>query len=163
MSVDAGHQRDSKGHRPAQTMISARDGACPGSVVLPTNQRPFNPSRQTALLLSSAGRIGPQTKALCQQMFDTEGRVGQRAMWRIVDVSQLANARGEKVEGWFVLGEVVAVYIDKFLIEDGVYNTALARRILRAGRGGDYLEVRTENMFEMKRPPVSSKQEFHGT
>lgn len=47
--------------------------AHPGSVVLPTNERPFNPSRQTALLLSSAGRTGPQTKALCQQMFDTEG------------------------------------------------------------------------------------------
>ncbi|MGY4504041.1 flavin reductase (DIM6/NTAB) family NADH-FMN oxidoreductase RutF [Bradyrhizobium sp. GM24.11] len=82
---------------------------------------------------------------------------------KVVDVSHLANARGEKVEGWFVLGEVVAVYIDKSLIEDGVYNTALARPILRAGRGGDYLEVRTENMFEMKRPPGSSKPEFHGT
>jgi len=82
---------------------------------------------------------------------------------KVVEVSQLANARGEKVEGWFVLGEVVAVYIDKSLIEDGAYNTALARPILRAGRGGDYLEVRTENMFEMKRPPGSSKPEFHGT
>ncbi|VIO69844.1 hypothetical protein CI41S_20910 [Bradyrhizobium ivorense] len=54
--------------------------AHPGSVVLPTNERPFNPSQQTVLLLSSAGRIGPQTKALCQQIFDTEGRVGQRAI-----------------------------------------------------------------------------------
>jgi hypothetical protein len=49
------------------------------------------------------------------------------------------------------------------LIEDGVYNTALPRPILRAGRGGDFLEVRTENMFEMKRPAGSSKPEFHGT
>ena len=62
-----------------------------------------------------------------------------------------------------VPGEVVAVYIDKSLIEDGVYNTALARPILRAGRGGDYLEVKTENMFEMKRPAGSSKPEFHGS
>ncbi|MET4482127.1 flavin reductase family protein [Bradyrhizobium sp. F1.13.3] len=75
---------------------------------------------------------------------------------------QLGNARGEKVEGWFVLGEVVAVYIDKSLIEDGVYR-ALPRPILRAGRGRDYLEVKTENMFEMKRPVGSSKPEFHGT
>jgi flavin reductase (DIM6/NTAB) family NADH-FMN oxidoreductase RutF len=82
---------------------------------------------------------------------------------KVTEVSQLTNARGEKVEGWFVLGEVVAVYLDKSLIEDGVYNTALARPILRAGRGGDYLEVRTENMFEMKRPAGSSKPEFHGT
>ena len=81
---------------------------------------------------------------------------------KVTEVSQLTNARGEKVEGWFVLGEVVAVYIDKSLIEDGVYNTARARPILRAGRGGDYLEVKTENMFEMKRPAGSSKPEFHG-
>jgi hypothetical protein len=67
--------------------------AHPGSVVLPTNERPFNPSRQTALLLSSAGRIGPQTQALCQQMFDTEGRVGQRAMWGIVGLSRKYPAR----------------------------------------------------------------------
>jgi flavin reductase (DIM6/NTAB) family NADH-FMN oxidoreductase RutF len=53
---------------------------------------------------------------------------------KVVEVSQLANAHGEKVEGWFVLG-----------------------------RGGDYLEVKTENMFEIKRPPGSSKPEFHGS
>ena len=34
---------------------------------------------------------------------------------KVAEVSQLTNARGEKVEGWFVLGEVVAVYIDKSL------------------------------------------------
>jgi hypothetical protein len=67
--------------------------AHPGSVVLPTSERPFNPSRQTALLLSSAGRIGPQTRVLCQQMFDTEGRVGQRAMWGIVGLSRKYPAR----------------------------------------------------------------------
>lgn len=67
--------------------------ARPGSVVLPNNERPFNPSRQTAFLLLSAGSIGPQTKALCQQMFDTEGRVGQRAMWGIVGLSRKYPAR----------------------------------------------------------------------
>jgi hypothetical protein len=51
-----------------------------------------------------------------------------------------------------VLGEVVAIYIDKSLIEDGVYNTALARPILRAGRGGDYLEVRTEKHVRDEAP-----------
>jgi len=82
---------------------------------------------------------------------------------KVIEVSQLANARGEKVEGWFVLGEVVAVYIDKALIQDGVYNTALAHPIMRAGRGGDYFEVTSENMFEMKRPAGSSRPEFHGS
>ena len=65
----------------------------PGSLVLPTSERPFNPSRQTAVLLASAERIGPQTRALCQQMFDTEGRVGQRAMWGIVGLGRKYPAR----------------------------------------------------------------------
>ena len=65
----------------------------PGSVVLPTSERPFNPSRQTAVLLASAERIGPQTRAPCQQVFDTEGRPGQRAMWGIVRLGRKYPAR----------------------------------------------------------------------
>ncbi|MHC2643273.1 hypothetical protein [Bradyrhizobium liaoningense] len=33
-----------------------------GQLFLPTSERPFNPSRQTAVLLASAERIGPQTR-----------------------------------------------------------------------------------------------------
>jgi flavin reductase (DIM6/NTAB) family NADH-FMN oxidoreductase RutF len=50
------------------------------------------------------------------------------------------------------LGEVVAVHIDKAMIKDGVYRTALAKPIARAGRSGDYFEIKLENMFEMVRP-----------
>jgi hypothetical protein len=50
------------------------------------------------------------------------------------------------------LGEVVAVHIDKRFIKDGVYQTALARPIVRAGRRGDYFEVTPQAMFEMIRP-----------
>ncbi|WOH52770.1 IS21 family transposase [Bradyrhizobium sp. sBnM-33] len=67
--------------------------ARPGSLKLPHNERPFNPSRQTAFLLASAGDIGPQAKALCQHLFDTEGRVGQRAMWGIVGLAKKYPAR----------------------------------------------------------------------
>jgi flavin reductase (DIM6/NTAB) family NADH-FMN oxidoreductase RutF len=72
---------------------------------------------------------------------------------KVTEIVQFKNVRGEKVTGWLVLGEVVAVYIDKSLIKDGVYQTALANPILRAGRGGDYVEVTQDRMFEMKRPP----------
>jgi len=65
----------------------------PGALELPDNERPFNPSRQTAFLLSSAGDIGPRTKALCQHMFDAEGRVGQRSMWGIVGLAKKYPAR----------------------------------------------------------------------
>jgi hypothetical protein len=44
------------------------------------------------------------------------------------------------------------VYVDKPLIKGGVYQTALANPILRAGRG----EVTEDRMFEMRRPLGSS-------
>ena len=65
----------------------------PGQLLLPEGERPFNPSRQTAFLLSAAGDIGPQTKALCQRMFDSEGRVGQRGMWGIVGLAKKSPPR----------------------------------------------------------------------
>jgi flavin reductase (DIM6/NTAB) family NADH-FMN oxidoreductase RutF len=82
---------------------------------------------------------------------------------KVTDVVQFKNHKGELAQGWLVLGEVVAVYIDKKLIKDGVYQTALANPILRAGRGGDYLEVTEDRMFEMERPPGSSNPKFHGS
>lgn len=55
-----------------------------GSLLLPDDERPFNPSRQTRQILSQAGQIGPATLRLCQQWFDREGRPGQRKMWGVV-------------------------------------------------------------------------------
>jgi len=71
---------------------------------------------------------------------------------KLTQIIQLQNKEGEKVKGWLTLGEVVAVYIDKAMIQDGVYQTALARPIVRAGRRGDYFEIKPEDMFEMVRP-----------
>jgi flavin reductase (DIM6/NTAB) family NADH-FMN oxidoreductase RutF len=72
---------------------------------------------------------------------------------RLTQIVQLQRADGAKVEAWLTLGEVVAVHIDRTLIRDGVYQTAQAHPILRAGRTGDYAEIRPDAMFEMKRPP----------
>ncbi len=55
-----------------------------GSLLLPEQERPFHPSRQTRYLLSQAEAIGPHIHALCQRLFDTQGRVGQRSMWGIL-------------------------------------------------------------------------------
>lgn len=71
---------------------------------------------------------------------------------KLSQIVQLQGADGRKVEGWLTLGEVVAVHIDRKLIKDGVYQTALARPIVRAGRRGDYFEIRPDAMFEMPRP-----------
>ena len=71
---------------------------------------------------------------------------------KVTQIIQLQDKDGQKVKGWLTLGEVVAVHIDKAMIQDGVYQTAWARPIVRAGRRGDYFEIRPENMFEMIRP-----------
>src|ERR1700749_2268993 len=71
---------------------------------------------------------------------------------KVSDIVRLKGADGKEAQAWLTLGEVVAVHIDKAMIEDGVYQTAAARPIGRAGRRGDYFEIKPENMFEMVRP-----------
>lgn len=60
--------------------------AQPGSVILPDDERPFNPSRETRRILTQAKAIGPATEQLCQRLFDHDGRVGQRRLWGIVSL-----------------------------------------------------------------------------
>ena len=55
---------------------------------------------------------------------------------KLTQIIQLQGANGKKAQAWLTLGEVVAVHIDKALIKDGVYQTALAHPIVRAGRQG---------------------------
>ena len=71
---------------------------------------------------------------------------------KVAQIVQLQGADGVKANAWLTLGEVIAVHIDKAMIKDGVYQTALARPIVRAGRKGDYFVIRQDAMFEMTRP-----------
>jgi flavin reductase (DIM6/NTAB) family NADH-FMN oxidoreductase RutF len=71
---------------------------------------------------------------------------------KLIRIIQLETKEGALLENWMILGEVVAVHIDKSLIVDGVYITGLAHPIARAGRKGDYFEIKPENMFDMPRP-----------
>jgi flavin reductase (DIM6/NTAB) family NADH-FMN oxidoreductase RutF len=71
---------------------------------------------------------------------------------KVAQIVQLQGADGTKANAWLTLGEVVAVHIDKAMIKDGVYQTALAQPIVRAGRKGDYFVIRQDAMFEMQRP-----------
>ena len=65
---------------------------------------------------------------------------------------QLQGIDGVAVPTWLVLGEVVAVHIDKRLLKDGVYDTAGAGNILRGGGPADYFHIGPEQLFRMKRP-----------
>lgn len=71
---------------------------------------------------------------------------------RRTQVLQLQGANGVQVQTWLVLGEVVAVHIDKSLIKDGVYDTAAAGHVLRAGGPADYFTVGPQQLFRMHRP-----------
>ena len=60
----------------------------PGSVVLPLEERIFNPSRETHRILKQARAIGSATHKLCETLFAREGRVGQRKLWGIVGLAR---------------------------------------------------------------------------
>jgi hypothetical protein len=55
-----------------------------GAVELPDAERVFNPSRQTKTLLARANDVGPHTAAVCQRLFDSQGREAHRRLWGIV-------------------------------------------------------------------------------
>jgi hypothetical protein len=59
-----------------------------GSVVMDTDDRIFNPSRETERLLKQAHAIGPWTGKLCAEIFGREGRVGQRKIYGVVNLAR---------------------------------------------------------------------------
>ena len=59
----------------------------PGTVVLPDDERVFNPSRETRRILAQAKAIGEATERLCKLLFAIEGRIGQRKLWGIVGLA----------------------------------------------------------------------------
>src|SRR5262249_38681496 len=65
---------------------------------------------------------------------------------RLSQSVQLQSADGALMKTWLLLGEVVAVHIDRAALRDGVYDTAASRPILRAGKLGDYAEIRPDAM-----------------
>ena len=71
---------------------------------------------------------------------------------KLTQLTQLTDIAGQPIETWLVLGEVVAVYIEKSLLKDGVYDTGAAGHILRAGGPADYFTVGPAQRFQMRRP-----------
>lgn len=65
---------------------------------------------------------------------------------------RLTSAAGADTESWLIMGEVVGIHIDPAMIENGVYQTARARPVLRGGGWGDYFTVEEAALFTMVRP-----------
>ena len=71
---------------------------------------------------------------------------------RSTQIIQLQGANGDTVPTWLVLGEVVAVYIDEDLLQNGIYNTAEAGHVVRGGGPADYFTIGPEQLFHLYRP-----------
>ena len=85
----------------------------------------------------------------------TQNRLGESPVsfeCKVTQIIQLQRADKELVPSWLVLGEVVAVHIAKWLLKDGVYDTAAAEPILRGGGPADYFQLGPEALFKMYRP-----------
>ena len=82
-------------------------------------------------------------------------RVGESSVafeCRVTDIHRLRTKEGTEVDTWMTFGEVVAVHIDRSLLKDGIYQTAAAEPVLRAGGPGDYAVIRPDAIFFMQRP-----------
>ena len=109
-----------------QALLRTHDRAeRPGTVVLPMDERVFNPSRETQRILSQAKAIGAATHKLCETLFEREGRVGQRKMWGIVGLvrrypRRLIEAACERAmqEGVYSYGHVKT--LTERLMEDAL-------------------------------------------
>ncbi len=69
---------------------------------------------------------------------------------KVVGVTPLKDSRGEAIDAYLVLGEVVAFHIDDALIRDGRFDTAAAQPLARCGYQ-DYAVV--ESLIALARPP----------
>ncbi len=71
---------------------------------------------------------------------------------RLTQLIRLTTREGRELDQWLVIGEAVGIHIATAMLEDGVYQTARARPILRGGGPADYFEIAEANLFHMRRP-----------
>ncbi|MCC2977217.1 flavin reductase family protein [Sphingomonas sp. PL-96] len=71
---------------------------------------------------------------------------------KVTQIVRLETKEGHALDQWLVLGEAVGIHIDVGLLEDGIYQTARARPIVRGGGPTDYFEIAEDALFHMRRP-----------
>ena len=71
---------------------------------------------------------------------------------RLSQCIQLTAASGASIDTWLVLGEVVGIHIDENLLQDGIYQTAKAQPVLRAGGPTAYFAISEDQRFDLVRP-----------
>ncbi|AGB78970.1 conserved protein of DIM6/NTAB family [Enterobacteriaceae bacterium strain FGI 57] len=71
---------------------------------------------------------------------------------RLSQCIQLTSADGSAIDTWLVLGEVVGIHIAESLLEEGIYQTARAKPVLRAGGPSAYYTIDEAHRFDLIRP-----------
>lgn len=71
---------------------------------------------------------------------------------RLTQLIRLETKEGRELDQWLVIGEAVGIHIASAMIDDGIYQTARARPILRGGGPADYFEITEGARFQMRRP-----------
>ena len=69
--------------------------------------------------------------------------------WKLIELPGPDGAKGEYI---MVIGEVVGIHIAQHFLKNGIYDTAAAQPVLRAGGPADYFEISRDNLFKMFRP-----------
>jgi transposase len=67
-----------------------------GSYQIRDDERLFNPSRETTRLIERAEKIGMQTAEFCRELFKERGRMGQKVIYGIVNLSR--RFKSEQIE-----------------------------------------------------------------
>lgn len=93
------------------------------------------------------------TPAACRQVKAPRVAESPAALeCKLLQVIQLQDIAGNKLQSWMVLGQVVGVHIAKAFLKDGLFDTGAAEPIMRAGYLADYVAVTPDRIFRMTRP-----------
>ncbi len=71
---------------------------------------------------------------------------------KLSQLVRLQDLQGQPIDTWMILGVAIAVHIRRDFLEEGIYQTAKAGPVLRAGGAGDYFQIAANQGFFMKRP-----------
>ena len=71
---------------------------------------------------------------------------------KVSDIIPLRGHDGRATNGTLVLGEVIAIHIDRTLLKDGIFDTFAAQIVLRAGGPSGYAEIGPAARFDLHRP-----------
>jgi flavin reductase (DIM6/NTAB) family NADH-FMN oxidoreductase RutF len=71
---------------------------------------------------------------------------------RLTQLIRLQDRGGVALNQYLVIGEAIGIHIDRAMLEDGIYQTARARPVMRGGGPADYFDVTEANLFRMWRP-----------